>query len=319
MRPAALTLFFLASQCFADLFVSGFSSGGVYRFDENTGAPIGSGVFIAPGAPLQLPHDVMRLADGTFIVASAGNDQVLRYSATGSFLNAFIANGSNGLPANTLDYPVDFALGPDGLLYVTSQLNDRVLRFDATTGGFIDVFASLTGGFGPSGLTFHPNGDLYVVGRFGGAVLRLAGDTGATVGGFSATGLGTPYGIAVNPADSTLYVAIGSASAVRRLDPTSGSVLGSVGSNLPAGGALSAPIGVRFGPDGDLFVASLNNDKIARFDGLTGNSEGDFAVSGATGLDAPNFFTFAVPEPESALLFGFATLCLWGRRRARAH
>jgi DNA-binding beta-propeller fold protein YncE len=316
MRQAALTLLFLASRCLADLFVSGFGSGGVYRFDENSGAPIGSGVFIAPSAPLQLPHDVMRLADGTFIVASAGNDQVLHYSATGAFLSAFIVNGANGVPANTLDYPVDFTLGPDGLLYVTSQLNDRIVRFDATTGAFAGVFASLTNGFGPSGLAFHPNGDLYVVGRFGGAVLRLDGDTGATVGGFSATGLGTPYGIAVNPADSVLYVAVGSAATVRRIDPATGSILGSVGSSMAAGGSISGPIGVRFGPGGDLFVASLNNDKIARYDGLTGVSEGDFAVSGTTGLDAPNFFTFAVPEPGSALLFAFAVCCLCGRRRA---
>ena len=100
MRLAALLCLTLTQIAFGDLFVSGFSSGVVYRYSETTGQPIDGGVFANTG--LSLPHGVMRLADGTFIVASAGNDRVQRYSANGELLGAFIQNGANDLPAGTI-------------------------------------------------------------------------------------------------------------------------------------------------------------------------------------------------------------------------
>ena len=302
MRLPALFLIAFAAHSFADLFVSGFTSGVVYRFDETTGAPIDSGIFASTG--LSLPHGVMRLADGTFIVASAGNDRVLRYSATGTLLNAFIDNGTNGVPSATLDYPVDFTLGPDGLLYVTSQLNDRVVRFNATTGTFVDVF--IEGGplDGPSGLTFGQNGDLYVVGRFSDNVLRYDGTTGALVAGFAPGSFGQPFGIAMHPTNGELYVADGDANSVRRIDPTDGHTLGTLS------GGLGFPIGAEFGPGGNLFVASFGGNQITRYNGATFSS---FASTGAS--SGPNFFTFAVPEPKMATLLSFAVALLLARHR----
>ena len=44
-----------------------------------------------------------------------------------------------------------------------------------------------------------------------------------------------------------------------------------------------------FGPDGQLYVSSYNNDKILRFDGTTG---GVFADDGVGGLDQPEYLAF---------------------------
>jgi DNA-binding beta-propeller fold protein YncE len=314
MRPAFLILALVASPLSADVFVSGFSSGGVYRFDESTGAPVGSGVFIAPGSGgLNLPHGILRRSDGTFLVASAGNDRVLRYSAEGQFIEVFIANDTAGVPAATLDYPVDLVIGPDQHLYITSQLNDRIVRFDSNSGAFLGIFAQGGSMAGPSGISFHPNGDLYVANRFSNNVLRYRGVDGALVEGFTAVGLAQPFGLAVRPDDGVLHVATGNANQILQLDATTGVSLGSI-----SGGGLSFPIGVEFGPEGHLFAASFGNNKIARFDSSTGAALGDYITAGATGLQAPNYFLFAVPEPATAGTFGAALFWLAAcRRRAR--
>jgi hypothetical protein len=70
----------------ADLYVSSFNSGGVYRFEDGTGQPVGTGVFIPPrSGGLALPRGLLRLADGTLLVAGAGTDEVLRYAPDGSY------------------------------------------------------------------------------------------------------------------------------------------------------------------------------------------------------------------------------------------
>ena len=79
----------------------------------------------------------------------------------------------------------------------------------------------------------------------------------------------------------------------------------------------SAPIGLEFGPGGSLYVASLNNNKVAKFDGTTGASQGDFVAPGS-GVSGPNFFTF-LPEPGVlvALISGTAILLARRRRASR--
>ncbi len=300
----------------ADLFVSGFSNGTVYRYDETTGAVIGGGPFISGGG-LSLPHRSILGDDGNLHVASAGNDQILRYDGTtGAFIDAFIAPGTKGLAVGVLDYPVDQAIGPDGNLYVSSQLNDSILRFDRVTGQFIDVFVPPgTGGLdGPSGIKFHA-GDLFVAGRFSNEVYRFNGATGALMSVFvpGTAGLNQPFGIEFDGAGNLLVVS-GSSNSVLRFDGVTGASLGAFVSSETGG--LSLPIDLTFGPDGALYVASFNDSKVARFDGLSGASLGNFVPPG-TGVEGANFVTFTVPEPGTFATLIFAGLALRSRRRQR--
>src|SRR5689334_17871135 len=48
-------------------------------------------------------------------------------------------------------------------------------------------------------------------------------------------------------------------------------------------GGLVHPINMRFGPDGNLYVASLDTGEIKKYDGVTGAYLGNFA----TGIDGP--------------------------------
>ena len=109
------------------------------------------------------------------------------------------------------------------------------------------------------------------------------------------TGFGLDFG-----ADGNLYVVSGGSNVVVKLDPLSGASLGNFVTS--GSGGLNGAIGVEFGPDGSLYVASLNTDIIERYNGVTGAPLGDFVSAGSGGLDAPNFFTFAVPEPTGAAL-----------------
>jgi DNA-binding beta-propeller fold protein YncE len=292
----------------ADLFVSSFSQNSVRRYDETTGAFLGT--FISEGSgQLSAPHRGVFGPDGDFYVASANNDRVLRYNgATGAFMDIFAS-------APQLDYPVDLQWGPDGNLYVSSQLNDSIVRFNGNTGAFIDVFvASGSGGLdGPSGIQFH-GGDLFVAGRFSGEAYRYDGTTGAFELAFGAAqidiGFGLDFGL-----DGLLYVASGSSNRVVKLDPQTGMYLGDLVTS--GSGGLSGLIGIEFGPGGNLYAASFNTNSVKRYAGDSGASLGDFVSSGSGGLVNPNFITFAtVPEPTAGtvVLFLFSGLAAMRRR-----
>jgi hypothetical protein len=68
-----------------------------------------------------------------------------------------------------------------------------------------------------------------------------------------------------------------------------------------------------FGPDGNLYVVSINTDSVARFDGATGGVIDDFIPSGSGGLFRPRDLTFGntdsstlayVPDPPAPAAAG---------------
>ncbi len=270
----------------ADLLVSSFNNGRVYRFNEHTGQYIDTFVPNTNGL-LNLPHGLAFGLDGNLYVASAGNDSILRYNGTnGAYLSAFVLLGAGGL-----DYPVWLEFRGDSL-YVSSQLNNQVVRYSATNGAYLSTLVSsnANGGLnGPSGMTWGPDGHLYIVGRFGDHVMRYDGTNGTFLDAFVPAGVGglaQPFGCHFGP-DGNFYVVSGNNSRVVRFNGTNGAPLGDFTS-----GGLAFPIGLEFGPDTNLYVASFSNHRVVRFHGLTGALMGDFALAGATGLSGPNFMLF---------------------------
>jgi len=85
-----------------------------------------------------------------------------------------------------------------------------------------------------------------------------------------------------------LYIAGGQANAVFELESATGSVVGHF--VIPAGGGLSTPVGVAWGPNGNLFVGSYANDRVLQYDGNTGAFMSIFATGG--GLDGPYGIAF---------------------------
>lgn len=159
----------------------------------------------------------------------------------------------NGI--SDLDNPSNMAIGPDGNLYVNSFNTDSVMRYNGRTGQFIDDFVPPTVSplDGPNGLTFGPD---------------VNGD-----------------GV------DELYVSSGVNNQVLIYRGDTGLFIGCLVCPDDMG-APSNPAGITFGPDGNLYVASFDDDTVRRYNGQTGVWIDNCAEPGSCGLDGPAFLVF---------------------------
>lgn len=275
--------------------------------------------------------------DGThfqnkLLVASGGNDSVIRYTEDGTFEQQFaIGEGT--------DYPVDVIIGPDGNMYLSGWNSDDVLRYNPTTGVLIDTFVpSGTGGLNAAaGLAFGSDGNLYVASRLTSEVLRFNGTTGAFIDAFvtaGSGGLNEAEGLTFGP-DGHLYVSDYRDNKVLKYDGKTGAYLtefvsggglnwaedltfgpdghlyvadnnsvirydGTTGAKIDAfatGGGVSFASGLAFGPDGNLYVGSWGTDNVLRYDGTTGAFIDAYISAGSGGLDNTDYLNF-IPEHQ---------------------
>src|SRR2546428_1422564 len=120
-----------------------------------------------------------------------------------------------------------------------------VQRYNGTTGASLGTFASGGGLSGPVHVVFGPDGNLYVSDIDSGRVLRYNGSTGAFLNTFVDN---IPHGV----------------------DPTFGFAIG--------------PLGLAFGPDGNLYVSNDFTNDVRGYNGTTGASLRIFVSAGP---DAP--------------------------------
>ena len=124
-----------------------------------------------------------------------------------------------------------------------------VQRYNGTTGVSLGTFVSGGSLHGPVGVVFGPDGTLYISSIDNGEVQRYSGTTGAFLGTIATV----PFGV----------------------DPTFGFALG--------------PLGLAFGPDGNLYVGNDFTNDVQRYNGTTGASLGTFV---SVGLDSPTGLIF---------------------------
>jgi sugar lactone lactonase YvrE len=321
------------------LLVSNFGGNDVLRFDETTGAFLGT--LVAPGSGgLSTPRGLDFGPDGNLAVLSGpflpftaipspggnGQDEVLRFdSSTGEFLGTLVENGDLA-DARALVF------GHDQNLYVSNDANgtDRrgkdIESFDGTTGKFLGHFVTPnSGGLNhPQGLVFGPDGNLYVSDAYSHSIMRYDGVTGAPLpspGNSGALfvppgsgGLVEGQGIVFGP-DGNLYVADGGTGQVLRYDGVTGAPLPSAGNTgatfIPADSTGDRRAGMIFGPNGDLYltssVAGTDLVTVLRFDGTTGaplpsagNSGATFIPAGSGGLSGlATYLIFTETDPTT--------------------
>ena len=178
------------------LYVSGYNSNSVVRFDLDTSSFVDAFVPSSTGG-LSRAAGLAFDGDGNLYVASYETDSVKRYEAgTGTYLGDFVASGVGGI-----DAPLGLTFGPDGDLYVASWLSSNVVRFAGDTGAPLGEFASTSSM--TTDLEFGPNGNLFVGNRNNGRVDEYDGTTGAAVGVFA--NLAQTFGLTWGP-DGNLYV-----------------------------------------------------------------------------------------------------------------
>jgi DNA-binding beta-propeller fold protein YncE len=287
-----------------ELLVTSFWSDSVGRYSASSGAFNGT---LDSASGIDGPLCTRIGPDGLLYVASEATNSIERFDVvTGNHLGRFVTSGAGGLNGPTsLDWDAS------GNLYVSSFNSDSVLKFDGTSGAFVSTFvtAGLGGLNGPdNGSIFGPDGHLYVPSYYTNRILRYDGTTGAFLGAF-VTSVVRPRVLLF--VDNVLLVTSENADSVRKFDASTGAALGNF--VAPGAGGLDVPVGMAFGPDGNLYVSSSANDRVLRYNGTTGAFMDVFLDAGAGGMDGPVFLTF-IPAPSSILVIA-GGLGIAARRR----
>jgi sugar lactone lactonase YvrE len=278
-----------ASTYAGNLYVVSYQNTQLLQYGGVSGAFLDNG---NPYSPINLassglngPELISFGPDGSLYVTSFNNGKILRFdSSSGALIAIYDTN-------DPISMPSDATFGPDGKLYVA--LLTRVVQINPATGS-VGGFASIGA---PFGIRFGPDGNLYAttgeddVERYAGP-LSTTSPPGTFLGKVAAvTG---PNGLTFGP-DGNLYVAsYATNSIVKITNPASNAPLTTVLTVGTAGAPndLNAPVGLEFGPDGMLYVASSGTNEILTYDPNTGLFQGAFVPAGLGGLVDPEGVVF---------------------------
>ena len=280
--------------------------GGIQRYDGTTGAWLGKftdvgtrGIAFGPDGKLYACN-----------VAVANNAVVMQIDTNGTFIGNYTA-----VLGKQLQYP----LWHNGDLYVTQAAENKILKISNGGSNVTDFVAAGAGGLStPAGFAFTPDGDLLVtMGTIGGGanmIKRYNGSTGAYLGDFASLPSDVrPAEVAIEvvpPVETNDYVyfvctdgveepaASGNEDKVFKFD-SSDALVGALDDH-PDDDSTSEYArysGMALGPDGLLYVSSLNFDAVYRWDPDDGTSV-DKWVSHASLLNQVDDIAFGGPNPN---------------------
>jgi streptogramin lyase len=258
----------------------------VKRYNGLTGEYIDD---FASGNGLENPFEALMGPDGNLYV-SDHSTVIHRYNGrTGQFIGDFVTKSTSG-GAEEL---TGMAFGPDGNLYASSKWTNEVKRYDGKTGAFIDNFVRKQSGRlnMPYQITFGPGGNLYVADIKNNCIKIYNGKTGVYLRDFvSGNGIAGPFSFCFGP-DGLFYVSCSDSKQIKRFNGESGQFVDNYIDRDTLGGD---PVGIAFGPDGNLYVGTFAND-VKRFNGKTGKFIDVFTSGGS--IDKPQYITFRnVPD-----------------------
>jgi sugar lactone lactonase YvrE len=117
------------------VYVASSGTNQVQKYNVVTGAYLGA---IANAAMVR-PTDVKFGPDGLMYVLSAGNNRILRFAASGTYIDDYVPAGSGGI--SNLDF---MTFGPDGDLYANALgSNNQIFRFGRENEALFTVSASI--------------------------------------------------------------------------------------------------------------------------------------------------------------------------------
>lgn len=309
------------------------SEDAIYRYDIESSPAIGE-AFVDGG--LSTATGLEFGPDGNLYVADIGSDSIRRYEGPlsahpGNFMGTYV---------NNIDYPEAFTFGPDGNLYVNAHYEHKVYRFygpeSPYAGGPIGsgIFVSQAGQH-PYDIIFGPDDNLYVSSI--GKVMRFYGPSSPNAGQLIGTEnfiteIYWAYGMAFG-SDGNLYVADFTGDTIMRFYGPDGGPSGEnpgdpIGDGVFINNIGDGPVGIAFGPDGNLYISCYYDHSIKRYYGLAGGPSGEAPgspIDGGTfvsGLFYPLLITFdpfeldeasSVPEPMTVIMFSLFLIPLLKR------
>ncbi|HWX66716.1 MAG TPA: hypothetical protein VNZ27_09860 [Rhodanobacter sp.] len=216
-----------------------------------------------------------------YFISSYGSNQVMQYNEdTGKFLGVIF----------NVQGPVASQVGFGGDLFLSANLSGQVLRFDGYTGAYKGVYIDKGNGglVSPSAPNFGPDNLVYVGDTTLNQVLRYDRN-GKFVDVFAdpSSGLNQPFMQTFD--DKYMYIASGGSNSVIRYDLVTKEYSDFV---PPGGGGLVRPIGLEFGPDGNMYVGSAKTNAVLRFNGKTGAFIDAFVPPGYGGIVDPHAIRF---------------------------
>jgi gluconolactonase len=172
----------------------------------------------------------------------------------------FDRSGRASVVARYQGEPCGLAIDRNGLLHV-ADYRRGILRIDPATGDVVDIVDSfLREGFrGCNDLTFSSAGDLYFTdqGQTGlqdttGRLFRLSSGGQLEL---LLSNIPSPNGLALNPEENTLYLAVTRANAIWRVPIRSDGHVPKVGNFIQLSGGLAGPDGLAVDSAGNLAIA----------------------------------------------------------------
>ncbi len=224
-----------------------------------------------------------------FYISSFGTNQLMRFNEdTGAFIG--VVASVNG--------PFASQIGFDGDLFVSSHNTGEVLRFDSITGAYKGPFIKAhEGGLtNPTAPNFGPDGKVYVGDLATNRVLRYDSN-GNFIDVFADSVTSDLNGPFMETFDeNTMFIASGYTNSILRYDLKTKEFMGAF--VAPGSGGLTVPVGLEFGPDGNLYASSSGTNEIMRYDGRTGAFIDKFVPAGASSMSSPRAIRFGGPNTD---------------------
>ncbi len=342
-RVLPLLLILFASPVRADVLVTNYFNNSIERFDQTTGADLGTFIPNGLGGLSEPAGIVYNPADNLIYISSQGNNEILRYNLNGTFNSVF----ANLTPINAQYAPAGLRFSPtNGDLYVSRFGTIPGSVFPAAGQGTVDQFNKTTGAFvqsvmsgmsGANAVLFTPNGDLYGSSLQSQSPSQSPDGLGyvnkVPNGGSQAyyvapetSSLETASGLAAVPGTNNIAVVDLFGGAIHEYD-ASGNQLADL---IAPGGVLNgvSPSDVMFTSPTTMWVATLGsadpgqpgapNGSVMLFDLSSSTPQTPFMTT--SGFYAGEFAIapVAVPEPGTLLFVGGAGIAgLLARRRRK--
>jgi streptogramin lyase len=167
-----------------DLYVGGYASGDVVRYDGRTGARKATVVARGAAGLRGLDNGLVFGPDGRLYIPGYDSSSAARYDPATGITSAWVAAGAGGL-TNTRAILFE----PNGeTALVSSERSQQILRYRLSDGGFVGEFARPGGR--PTGMFRTAGGEILVAMESQNRVVRLDATTGAVLGNRVAPGTG---------------------------------------------------------------------------------------------------------------------------------